>query len=252
MEIFYLSGIFRCGNTLLRSIINQNPNFRVTPNSILPEVMFRLHLLKESVQYKEWYKVDVDDKYKDHTKRYDNIIKNIFNNYYEGYNEEYILDQGRWGTEYNFDMLKTYNFLPKKFIMLVRPLDEILKSWIRVNDIHKDHVENHIDSLMKPDGQVGMGILALENLLNNYSNHTLIVKYSDLCNYPESTIDRIYYFLGVPYFEHRFTNLNQVDGSTIHTRIRTDKIEVKDWNVSLPVNILEKYNYYYRLMESYG
>ena len=38
----------------------------------------------------------------------------------------------------------------------------------------------------------------------------------------------IYNFLDIPYYKkHRFTNLDQVDGQSLQTTIRTDKIEKK-------------------------
>ena len=64
-KVFFLSGTFRCGTSLLRSIINQNPNFYVTPNSIIPSVVWILNRFKQEHDYKHWTGVDVDKKYKD-------------------------------------------------------------------------------------------------------------------------------------------------------------------------------------------
>ena len=47
-DIYFLSGVFRCGNTLLRSILNQNPNIYLGSNSLTPEIVYRLHLIKDS------------------------------------------------------------------------------------------------------------------------------------------------------------------------------------------------------------
>ena len=59
-QIFFLSGMFRCGTNLLRSIMNQNPDFYISPNSFLPEVFQLLHRTKETDQYKDWEKLDID------------------------------------------------------------------------------------------------------------------------------------------------------------------------------------------------
>ena len=62
-QIFYLTGTFRCGTTLLRSIINQNPNFYTTPNSIIPSIIWLLDRFKQHSEYKNWKCVDVDKQY---------------------------------------------------------------------------------------------------------------------------------------------------------------------------------------------
>ena len=64
-QIFFLSGMFRCGTNLLRSIMNQNPDFYISPNSFLPEVFQLLHRTKETNQYKDWKKLDIDINYND-------------------------------------------------------------------------------------------------------------------------------------------------------------------------------------------
>ena len=45
-KIFFLAGLPRSGNTLLTSILNQNPDIACTPNSITLEIYKKLFLLK--------------------------------------------------------------------------------------------------------------------------------------------------------------------------------------------------------------
>ena len=70
-QIFFLSGMFRCGTNLLRSIMNQNSDFYISPNSFLPEVFQLLHRTKETNQYKDWKRLDIDINYNDNEKYYD-------------------------------------------------------------------------------------------------------------------------------------------------------------------------------------
>ena len=255
-KVFFLSGTFRCGTSLLRSIINQNPNFYVTPNSIIPSVVWILNRFKQEHDYKHWTNVDVDKKYKDNEKYYNNIIKNTFKNYFYLHKQKYILEQGRWGTPGNFNLLKQYGFLPAKFIILVRPLKEILESWIRVDKVLDNLMSGYCDNLMKPEGQVGQSALALNFLTKHYKNNLLTIKYKDLCSHPEKTIKSIYKFLDVPYYtDHTFNNLNQVDiKKSIHTTIRTNKIEQKIYKdeIEIPSLILKKYKTENNLFKKYG
>ena len=47
-EIYFLSGMPRAGNTLLGALINQNKKITVTANSIIPELLCKLSLLKKN------------------------------------------------------------------------------------------------------------------------------------------------------------------------------------------------------------
>ena len=60
----------RSGNTLLASIINQNPKVACTANSITLEVMKKLFLLNQT---------DVFLNYQDH-KSLDNVLSSVFQN----------------------------------------------------------------------------------------------------------------------------------------------------------------------------
>ena len=67
-ELFFLVALPRSGNTLFGSIMNQNPDIAVTPNSITLEIMKDLFLLKET---------DVFKNYPDH-KSLDGVLDIVF------------------------------------------------------------------------------------------------------------------------------------------------------------------------------
>lgn len=240
-ELFFLSGSFRSGNTLLRSILNQNPKMYVGPNSLTPEIMYRLHLVKDNFA-----------KESDNYKSLENVIKNIFNNYYADVKKDYIIDQGRWGTPGNCLLLHKYKFLPKKFIFLIRPLEEILGSWITLEK--PLDVYSYCDSLFTEHGRVGQAALAFKNLIKDHKKNLHIIKYKDLCKNPQKTIKDLYSFLNVPHFDHRFKNLDQVDTSLIQTTIRTSVIKQKKYNYKkiVPKEILEKYKDINEMYKKYG
>ena len=119
-EVFFLAGFPRSGNTILTSILNQNPDIGCTPNSITLEVMKDLFLLKNT---------DVFMNYPDH-KSLDNILRSVYDNYYKDWNYKYIIDRGPAGTTGNLDLIKKYLNPNIKIIFLVRPILEVLASWI--------------------------------------------------------------------------------------------------------------------------
>mgnify|MGYP002130641938 FL=1 len=71
-KIYTLSGFPRSGNTLLASILNQNPLVQTTGHSVIPEMLYVLENVKKSPAY-----LTFPD-----SKSYNNVMKNIISNYY--------------------------------------------------------------------------------------------------------------------------------------------------------------------------
>ena len=110
-KIYFLAGYSRSGNTLLSCILNQNKKIAVTPNSCVSTIMNNLFELHESEFIKNFPE----------TSGIDNVIKKLFQNYYENLEAETIFDRSSWGNIANLHLLKKYGIEPK-FILLVRPL----------------------------------------------------------------------------------------------------------------------------------
>ena len=160
-EYYFLSGLPRSGNTLLGSIINQNPKVSVTANTILTDVIYQLHLLKDYEIYKNF-----PDK-----KSLNNIIKNVFNNYYKDWKAEFIIDRGSWGTPTNLELLKSIIKKPK-FIILYRPVLECLASFIKIEK--PINVENKCHQLMESEGMIGKTLWSIKNLIKEKENYIII------------------------------------------------------------------------------
>jgi len=239
-NIFFLCGLPRSGNTLLGSIINQNPKLNVTANTILIDVVYSLYLLKENNIYKNF----------PDNKSLDNIIKNAFNNYYKNWKTNFIIDRGAWGTPANLNVLKSIINKPK-FIILYRPVLECLASFIKIEN--PKNIEERCHELMNEDGMIGKNLWSIKNILKNNENY-IIINYLDLINSTKKEIEKIYTFLNVKFFDHVFKNINQfsVNGvkyndsvllAPLHT-IRTDKIKLNKYNIKdyLPTNIIRQYS----------
>lgn len=237
---YFLTGLPRSGNTLLGSILNQNHKISLTANTILTDILYQLHLIKDYQIYKNF----PDEK------SLNNIIKNIFNNYYKDWKAEFIIDRGVWGTPKNLELLKSIIKKPK-FIILYRPVLECLASFIKIEK--PISIKSRCHELMNNNGTIGKALWSLKNIIKEKEDY-IIINYFELVNNPLNEINKIYKFLNIDKFNHRFNNLDdfsinniKYDDSVLNAplhKIKTDKIEVNKYNIEdyLPSNIIKEYS----------
>ena len=241
-KYFFLNSLPRSSNTLLGTIINQNPQVSITANTILTDVFLQLLKLKNDEIYQNF----PDEK------SYNNIIKNVFNNYYKDYQSKFIITRGPWGTPLNLLLLKNILGIKKpKFIILYRPVLECLASFIRIEKPLDIELKCH--QLMDSNGIIGKNLWSIKNTIESKEDY-IIVNYSDLVNNPKNQINKIYKFLNIDTFKHKFENFNQFTANEIQYnddvltaelhKIKTDKIEMDEIKIEdyLPSNIIKEYS----------
>ena len=237
---YFLSSLPRAGNTLLGSIINQSQSAKLTANTLLADVIYQLQLLKDNEIYKNF----PDEQ------SLNNIIDNVFNNYYKDWNVDNIIDRGAWGTPYNLQALKTIIKKPK-FIILYRPVLECLASFIKIEK--PINVEERCHQLISDEGMIGKNLWSIKNIIKEKENH-MIIQYKDFIKNPNKEIKTIFDYLEIPFTNFDLSNLKQFSANNVnyndsiykaqlHT-IRTDKIELNKYNVEdyLPANIIKQYS----------
>ena len=250
-KIFFLAGLPRAGNTLLTSILNQNPDVCCTANSITLEIMKEFFLLKRT---------DVFQNFPDE-QSLNNVMDEVYNLYYKDWNYKYIIDRGPAGTISNLKLLKKHFKKEIKVIFLVRPILEVLASWItwanKTPDTYLKKVATDPTEachwLMRKEGQITKELLCMQNLLKRENKHHVhFVDYKEIVEKPHQTIKGIYKFLDIPPFKHRFINLDQVIvnglgyddtimGKGMHT-IKTKKLIKSKTNVNtLSPEIIKQY-----------
>lgn len=257
-KFFCLHGLPRAGNTLLGSIINQNPKVAVTANSIIADMLGELYTLQNT---------DIFKNFPDH-KSFDNATKSLIQSYYKDWPQDYIIDRNPWGMPMNLKFLKKVQE-DIRIVVLVRDVQEILASFIKwsqkeptsfVNQYAAKTVEEKCDMLMNTEGQIVKELIGIKHLLDHQPKEMYhIVEYNDLCDDPKGTIEGIYDFLGIYRFNHRYINLDQfqvngmkyddnIVGQNLHT-IETNSINSNNYNEFkenvndiLPKSIIEKYN----------
>jgi len=251
-QLFFLVAQPRSGNTLFTSIMNQNPDIACTPNSITLEIMKDLFLLKDT---------DVFQNYPDH-RSLDNILDIVYDTYYKDWPQQIIIDRGPVMTTGNFSLMQKHFKRPFKCIVILRDVMDVLASYMKWYTENPDAFPNRfglkndeekLSHIMNRDGAVAKDLEAIKNAFN-YPDICHFVKYDDLVSRPEEEITKIYKFMGVPYYKHRFEDLQQVEvngmkyddtivGKNMHT-IRTVVRKVDNSYIDkIPERIRQKYEH---------
>lgn len=240
-NFYFFCALPRSGSTLLSSLINQSDQIKVSANSILPEIMHELILLKTNHIFLNFpYHTGID-----------NIVSNSFNNYYSNVNVKNILDKAPWGTPFNLEMLKNI-FINRKFIILVRPVLECLASFIKIEQ--PQNIEARCDELMDQEGIIGKNIWSIKNIINQNENYIKIT-YDDLVTDTKNQINKIFNYLNIEELnlnvnkisEYSFDNVSYEDSNTVkdlHT-IRFDKIKKNNYKIEkyLSEKIIKKFKH---------
>jgi len=208
-QLLFLVAQPRSGNTLFASIMNQNPEIACTPNSITLEIIKDISLLKQT---------DVFQNYPDH-KSLDNVLDVVYDTYYKDWPQPIIIDRGPVMTIDNFELMQKHFKRPFKCIVLLRDVMDVLASYMKwytenpdafVNRYNCKNDEEKLSKIMNKDGAVAKNLKAIKNSYN-YPGLCHYVKYNDLVAQPEQEIRKVYQFIGLPYFNHKFEDLQQVE-----------------------------------------
>ena len=253
-QLFFLVALPRSGNTLFGSIMNQNPNIAVTPNSITLEIMKDLFLLKQT---------DVFQNYPDH-KSLDNVLDVVFDQYYKDWPQQYIIDRGPVTTPGNLNLMTKHFKRPFKCIIIWRDLMDVLASYIKwfeneptafPNKYGHTTIEQKLRMLMNKDGAIAKDLIAIQNALQPENKHRChFLKYDELVMDTANQINKIYDFLQIPKFNHNFKNLTQftVNGMTyddtiVGNKMHTIKTEIKTeenpYKAMIPESIIRDYGH---------
>jgi len=211
-----MAGLPRSGSTLLSAILNQNPDFYVGPATDLPRMMIALH---QEIQKSESFVCGYNPQ------GYFNVVKEIPNNFYANIDRKYIVDKNRtWGTPDYLQLLDAISS-DVKIICPVRPILEILASFVRLAEQNPNNFidalldeipagsyrarnDSRCDVLMAPNKQIEQNILSIASaLIPEHASKFHFVVYSDLVNKPQETMFKIYEFLNLPNFQHNFNHL---------------------------------------------
>jgi sulfotransferase len=204
-NIYFLSGLPRTGSTLLSAILSQNNDIHAEGNSAVCQLMWDMHVSCHTSS-----KEQLDANRRESTIQ--DLIQAIPAIYYKNSNKKYILDKCRsWTNPYNIELIKKYITATPKIIVLVRPIDEILKSFIHLyNTNNKDSsiVENIY--LLPESEPIMRSVEGVRYAMDNNNGEFIFVKYENLINNTEEELIKIYDFLEIEQYKHNFNKIENL------------------------------------------
>ena len=209
-EFVFLAGLPRTGSTLLTSILYQNPKIHTGGNSPVCPIMLGLFNSCWVNARQQIFANNAQQKAID-------LIASVPHNYYNDVKRPIILDKCRaWICKPNLELITNYITNSPKFVVMLRPIEEILlsygylrtknkyptehgKSW--VGDVFSDLLsEENREFILTP----AEGIIYAKQ---NFPQNCIFVTYDELVNNTKQVLKNIYTFFGWEWFEHNLENI---------------------------------------------
>ena len=221
-DYYFFVSLPRAGNTLLGTLINQNPNVCCTANSLILDFLWQNETMKDGTTYQNF----PDES------SFNNVQKNIIHNYYKDFTANKIIERSSWATPTNLKLLTDYITPNPKFIILYRPLVECFASFMKAEAYENEDVM--INQLMDVQGFINMTATSIVNVLQSDHKY-LFLTYKELVAKPVATLKKIFNYIDEEYKPIKTKNFDQFSANGIvyddsvlfsdHHTIRTDKIK---------------------------
>ncbi len=215
-KLIFNSSLPRSGSTLLQNILAQNPQIYSSATSGLVDL-----LLSSRTYFTEGVEFKAQDRGL-MTEAFRGYCEYAIHGYYEYITDRPVcLDKSRLWFHY-YDWLKTFQPEPK-IIVCVRDLRAILSSMEKLYRKNR-HLQDRNDDVTR------MNMITVDNRIVHWLNSAplglaharlieavqvghykkfCIVRFEDLTANPKAVLEKIYAYLGEPYFEHNFEDVEQ-------------------------------------------
>jgi sulfotransferase len=192
-----LSGLPRTGSTLLSAILSQNPEIHAEGNSAVCQLMWDM---QQSIVNSEQIKAS-------NKGVLGALVKSIPHTYYADVTKPIVVDKCRsWTLPANVEILNRYFDNAPKVIVLVRPLVEIVASFM---SLRKKNSWTNLEAGLLEDGSepIMRSLAGVEWARKNNNGEFLFVTYDELVDDTQGSLDRIYEHCGWKPFAHNLDNI---------------------------------------------
>jgi sulfotransferase len=250
-KLHFISGLPRSGSTLLAGVLRQNPRFHAAMTGPVGTLFGVVHAAmgahnETALFLREGQKRD--------------LLRGLFEAYYRPQAEKAVVfDTNRAWTARLPALLAL--FPDAKLLCCVRDVAWVMDSierLVRANAFEPSRlfataeeratVFSRVEALAHRDRLVGFAWSALkEAYYGEHSKSLLLLEYDILCQRPRDTLRLVYEFLGEPWHEHDFENVEyaepefdaQLTTTGLHTVRR--KVEWRPRRTVLPPDLFAKY-----------
>jgi sulfotransferase len=202
MSFVALSGLPRTGSTLLTSILSQNPEIHTEGQSAVCQLMWDMQVSCET-------DLVVTSLAANNRKTTNNdLIRAIPAIYYKDVRATHIVDKSRsWTLPANVEMLRRYITDDPKIIVMVRPVEEIVESFVRLRQLN--NWPNDLEAgLWEPDTEpLTRPLMGVRYAREHNTGEYLFVEYDELVDDTQAIVDRIYEFCDWEPFPHWFKGI---------------------------------------------
>lgn len=166
------------------------------------------------------------------------IISALPKIYYNNTTKPIIIDKCRsWTLPANLQLIKEFITDKPKIIVMIRPLKEVVKSYIYINQMN--NIKLNIDDLLSDNSEpIIRSLYGVEFALKQNSNEFIFIQYKDLIENTKETIEKIYDFCGLKHYKHQYTDIvnahpendniyNMPGLHDIRSKINYRKIDIK-------------------------
>tara|TARA_R110000751_G_scaffold43500_2_gene100323 strand:+ start:711 stop:1412 length:702 start_codon:yes stop_codon:yes gene_type:complete len=200
LNFCFLSGLPRTGSTVLSAILSQNPALHAGPNSPVCQLMWDAQVSCETAageQLAASRRLDFQQQY----------VAEIPHLFYAATSATTVVDKCRsWTMPDNMAMIRRYITPTPRVIVMTRPVDEVVDSFLAVYDANGIPItrEQLLAEGSEPVMRSNDGArAAAESQTGEY----LFVTYADFMADPASTLRRIYEFCDWEPFAHNYDQI---------------------------------------------
>lgn len=247
----FISGLPRAGSTLLAALLRQNPRFHAGMTSPVG-ALFAGMLNQFSAGSEFGPVIELPQRQR--------LLRGLFENYYaDQADKQVVFDTNRmWCGR----MPAVKDLFPDaKVIACVRNVAWVMDSIERLyranpyentklfgDDTERNSVYSRVETLAQRNRLVGFAWSALkEAYYGEHAQSLLLIDYDLLAQAPEKCLRLVYDFIGEPWFDHDFDNVqydapefDQALGLSGLHKVRA-RVELKDRRTVLPPDLFEQY-----------
>jgi sulfotransferase len=257
-KLHLIAGLPRSGSTLLCNLLNMNKRFHATPTSYTIDVLRNMRsTFSHNITAKTHNRLD----------EMENFRKGMLG-FLEGFyhDKDVVFDKCRGWTA-NLQLLdKILGHTDTKIVWTYRDPVEVVSSIEKryqdtlllenadeAGGANMGTITSRIDNFINDGGIVASPVWLLDDAFKQgYGDRILIVRYWDLTNNPQQTLDMIHDFLGEEKHQYDANDFKDLKQSTeefdgfynykfMHT-IKEGEVTYKKHEVNLPQDIIEKIN----------